>query len=136
MAEPLAEAQITMTDDTKNRLLEAAGQIFSDKGYEQATVREICDRAEANLASVNYYFGDKKRLYIDAVRQAQCVCVGQVPMPEWDPAMPAVERLRAFIHTMLSRMLYAERPAWHLGLMLRELASPTAACAEVVEDDI
>jgi TetR/AcrR family transcriptional regulator, regulator of cefoperazone and chloramphenicol sensitivity len=125
-----------MTDDTKNRLLEAAGQIFSDKGFELATVREICDRAEANVASVNYYFGDKQRLYIDAVRQAQCVCVGQVPMPEWDPAMPATERLRAFVHTMLSRMLYAERPAWHLGLMLRELASPTAACAEVVDDYI
>ena len=57
-------------------------------------------------------------------------------MPEWDPAMPAQERLRSFIHTMLSRMLYAERPAWHLGLMLRELARPTAACAEVVEDYI
>jgi hypothetical protein len=57
-------------------------------------------------------------------------------MPQWDPATPATERLRAFIHTMLSRMLYAERPAWHLRLMLRELASPTAACAEVVEDYI
>jgi AcrR family transcriptional regulator len=84
-----------MTDDTKNRLLEAAGQVFSEKGYELATVREICDRAEANVASVNYYFGDKQRLYTDAVREAQCVCVGQVPMPQWDPAMPAAARLRA-----------------------------------------
>ena len=46
------------------------------------------------------------------------------------------DRLRAYIHTMLSRMLYADRPAWHLGLMLRELASPTAACVEVVDDYI
>ncbi len=125
-----------MSDDTKNRLLEAAGQVFSEKGFETATVREICELAEANVASVNYYFGDKQRLYNDAVRQAQCARAELVPMPEWDPATPPAERLRAFIHVMLSRMLYADRPAWHLGLMLRELASPTSACAEVVEDYI
>jgi hypothetical protein len=33
-------------------------------------------------------------------------------------------------------MLYTERPAWHLALMLRELANPTAVCAAVVEDYI
>ncbi len=125
-----------MTEDTKKRLLEAAGHIFSERGYELATVREICDRAGANIASVNYYFGDKQRLYIDAVREAQCARVEQVPLPEWQPGMPPAERLREFIHVMLSRMLHAERPAWHLGLMLRELASPTAACVEVVNDYI
>jgi AcrR family transcriptional regulator len=125
-----------MSDDTKRRLLEAAGEIFSEKGFDSATVREICDRAGANIAGVNYYFGDKQRLYIDAVREAQCVRLEQVPMPDWDPSAPATERLRGFIHTMLSRMIYEQRPAWHLGLILRELSHPTEACAEIVEDYI
>ena len=77
----------------------------------------------ANVASVNYYFGDKQRLYLDAVREAQCVRVEQVPMPEWDPDTPADVRLRGFIHTMLSRMIYEQRPAWHRDLMLRELVA-------------
>jgi AcrR family transcriptional regulator len=125
-----------MTDDTKRRLLEAAGEVFSERGFDSATVREICDRAAANIAGVNYYFGDKQRLYIDAVREAQCSRMEQVPMPDGDPAAPADQRLRGFIHTMLSRMIYEERPAWHLGLILRELSHPTAACAEIVEDYI
>ena len=125
-----------MTDDTRRRLLEAAGEVFAERGFDSATIREICERAEANIASVNYYFGDKQRLYIDAVREAQCSRMAQVPMPADDPAVPADERLRGFIHTMLSRMIYAERPAWHLGLMLRELSHPTAAGAEIVEDYI
>ena len=104
-----------MTDDTKGRLLEAAGEVFSEKGFEAATVREICDRAGANIASVNYYFGDKQRLYLDAVREAQCVRVEQVPMPQWDPDTPADVRLRGFIHTMLGRMIHDPRPAWHRG---------------------
>src|SRR5690348_5410533 len=125
-----------MSDDTKRRLLEAAGEVFAERGFDSATVREICDRAEANIASVNYYFGDKQRLYIDAVREAQCTRMEQVPLVECDTAAPADERLRTFIHTMLSHMIYEERPAWHRGLMLRELSHPTAACAEIVEDYI
>jgi TetR/AcrR family transcriptional regulator, regulator of cefoperazone and chloramphenicol sensitivity len=125
-----------MTDDTKSRILEAAGEVFSERGYDSATVREICERAGANIASINYYFGDKLRLYIDAVREAQCSRTEEVPIPEPDPTLPASERLRWFIHTMLSRMIFEQRPAWHLGLMLRELSHPTAACAEIVEDYI
>jgi AcrR family transcriptional regulator len=57
-------------DDTQQRLLEAAGQVFAERGYEAATVREICQRADVNIAAVNYYFRDKERLYIEAVKSA------------------------------------------------------------------
>lgn len=125
-----------MHDSTKAKLLNAAGVVFAEKGFEGASIREICDKAEANIAAVNYYFGDKQRLYIEAVSEAQCVRVGQVPMPEWPADTPASERLRDFIYTFLRRLIWEERPAWHLELMLRELAHPTEACAHVVEDYI
>ena len=48
---------------TRQHLLEAAGQVFADAGYRAATVREICERAGANIAAVNYHFGDKEQLY-------------------------------------------------------------------------
>lgn len=125
-----------MTEDsTKRRLLDAAGQVFAEKGFETATIREICDRAEANVAAVNYYFGDKQRLYIDAVREAKCARTEDTPMPVWPPNMPAADRLREFIRVMLTQML-EDRAAWHHELMLRELARPTAACKEVVDDFI
>jgi AcrR family transcriptional regulator len=52
----------TMTE-TRQRLLEAAGAVFAERGFRATTVREICHRARANLAAVNYHFGDKERLY-------------------------------------------------------------------------
>ena len=58
------------TDDARTRMLNAAGPIFADKGFAAATVREICQQAEVNLAGVNYYFGDKERLYIETVKSA------------------------------------------------------------------
>ena len=57
-------------DLTKTRLLEAAGEEFADKGFEGATVRVICDRAGVNLAAVNYHFGDKEHLYVQALLHA------------------------------------------------------------------
>lgn len=124
------------TDSTRERLLDSAGKVFADKGFESSTVREICQAAEANIAAVNYYFGDKERLYLEAVRRAQCVRVELVPMPEWAADVPAPERLRQFIHVFLERLIKEERPAWHKELMFREMARPTAACGAVVEDYI
>lgn len=120
-------------DDTKSRLLDAAGHVFAEKGFEAASVREICQRAEANIAAVNYHFGDKRKMYVEAVSAAQCSSDTHVPMPEWPADLAPEDRLRGFLRIMLQRMLEENRPRWHLELMLRELANPTEACAHVVE---
>jgi len=50
-------------DDTRMRLLMAATEVFAEHGYHAATTREICRRANANLAAIHYHFGDKAALY-------------------------------------------------------------------------
>jgi len=125
-----------MIDDTRQRLIDSAGSIFSEKGYEAASVREICQMATANIAAVNYHFGDKKSLYVAAVRHAQTCADSDEPEPTWPEGIPAAVRLREYIRVMLERKLEGNRPAWHLGIMLREMAHPTEACAAVVEDYI
>jgi AcrR family transcriptional regulator len=126
----------TPRDATQDRVLEAAGQVFADHGYEGATVREICQRAGVNIAAVNYYFRDKERLYIEAVKSA-CLCQArQFPLPEWPAGTPALVKLKDFIRTFASRMLNNDGPQWHRQLFLREIAHPASACAELVRDHI
>ena len=48
---------------TRERLLDAAGRLFAEKGFDATGIREICEKADANVASVNYHFGDKEKLY-------------------------------------------------------------------------
>lgn len=125
-----------MLDDTKQRLVNTAGQIFADKGFEAASIREICQRAEANIAAVHYHFGDKKQLYVAAVRAAQCAQDVSAHFPESFADLPPTQRLRAFVGGMFASMLDNGRPNWHLHLMLRELAHPSDACETIVEDYI
>jgi AcrR family transcriptional regulator len=122
------------TEDTKTRILDAAGQVFADRGFEKATVREICRRANVNLASVNYYFGDKERLYIETVKQAHRLRMEQAPLPEWGPNVPAEQRLRDFVGILLHRMLRVKTAPWHTRLMMSEVLNPTSACRELAEE--
>ena len=122
-------------DDTRRRLLEAAGEVFAERGYRAATIREICSRAGANVAAINYHFGDKERLYIETVRHAHLADHGPRP-PEPPPDASPQERLRHYICMMLTRLLDERRPAWHAALMAREMAQPSKACEELVESYI
>lgn len=126
----------TALEATRERLLIAAGKTFAEKGFRGATVREICRRARVNVAAVNYYFGDKQRLYIESVKRAHRLRVQQVPLPAWPPGFTAEQKLRGFIRTLLVRMVGDFGPAWHMQLMMRELFQPTEAVAELVRDFI
>jgi TetR/AcrR family transcriptional regulator, regulator of cefoperazone and chloramphenicol sensitivity len=57
-----AEIADVSPDETRLQLLEAAGEVFAEVGFRDATVREICRRADANIAAINYHFGDKENL--------------------------------------------------------------------------
>lgn len=60
--------QPTAQEETRWRLLQAATEVFAEVGYHAATTREICKRAEVNLASIHYYYGDKAELYREVFR--------------------------------------------------------------------
>ncbi len=119
---------------TRRQLLEAAGAVFSEVGFRQATVREICRRAGANIAAVNYYFGDKETLYAEAVVHAH-----EKAMKKYPPLLdvpgdaPPEKKLRAFIHSFLLRVFDTGPAAWHGKLISREMIDPTPVLDSLVE---
>src|SRR6478735_1029014 len=124
------------SDTTRERIAEAAGEIFAERGFDSTTVRDICQRAGANVAAVNYYFGDKQRLYVEAVVRAHRWRMEQASLPEWTDATPAETKLKDFIATFIRRVLTGPEDTWHTKLMMREMSNPTAACAALVQSSI
>jgi TetR/AcrR family transcriptional regulator, regulator of cefoperazone and chloramphenicol sensitivity len=123
---------MSLSEDPRERLLSAAGEIFAEKGCRAATVREIVRQAGANIAAVNYYFGDKEHLYLETVRCAAQQCGSGIPLPAWAPGTPPEQKLRDFIRTFLARVAPDREPMWFGRLILREMSQPTPACAEFV----
>jgi TetR/AcrR family transcriptional regulator, regulator of cefoperazone and chloramphenicol sensitivity len=121
----------------RERLLEAAGEVFAERGFRDATVREICKRADMNQAAVNYYFGDKKGIYEAALRYAHRHAVEKHPPGEGiAPGAPPEERLRAFISAFLRRILDEGRPSWHGKLITREIIEPTEVLDKLIDEEI
>jgi AcrR family transcriptional regulator len=121
-------------DEVRRRILLTAGEIFAARGYQGATVRDICHQADVNVAAVNYYFGDKERLYIDAVKHARALIEERWPLPEWSDATLPEEKLEAFVGTFVHRLISRETAEWQMRLILREVMEPTRACEEMVQE--
>jgi AcrR family transcriptional regulator len=89
---------------TKEKLLNAAVDVFAAKGFQDATVAEICDQAGANVASVNYHFGSKEKLLREVIRRAFDLAESKYPFRgNLAPGAPAEDRLRAFMRAMILR---------------------------------
>lgn len=127
----------TLTPETRQRLLAAAGEVFAEHGFRAATVRDLCQRANVNIAAVNYHFGDKERLYAAVLRYTHHYAVEKYPSDLGLQAdATAAQRLHAYIRSFLLRILDEGRPAWHGKLMAREMIEPTSALDTWIEEDI
>ncbi len=120
-------------ESTKQRILFAAGPIFAKNGYQGATVRDISEAAGVNLASINYYFGDKENLYIEAVKLAQEQQSGSMSFPAMGESLEPTELLRKFIAVLLNKLGIGGQPDWQLQLLTNEFLFPGNACQEIVD---
>ncbi len=119
-------------DETREKLVEAAGQVFAERGFQEATVREICSRAGTNGAAVNYHFGDKLGLYTEVLRSSifALQAAGDGRMAHLSDASAA---FRMLIYEWFERMREGGRTAWFARIMAHEMAQPTPALDLVTE---
>ena len=124
-------------DETRRQLLHAAGEVFAEVGFRNATVREICRRAGANIAAINYHFGDKEALYAEVLRHAHGRALEKYPpLLDVSADAPPEKKLRAFVQSLLLRIFDKGPTAWHGKLMSREMIEPTAALDSLVAERI
>ncbi|MGA7796616.1 MAG: CerR family C-terminal domain-containing protein [Candidatus Acidiferrales bacterium] len=131
---PRAIAKRKRPELTRDKLIEAAGHVFAERGYRAATIREICRRAGANVASVNYTFGDKMGLYTEVLRHSVRAAKTAAMSAALDANLSAEETIRAVIRARLMSLCQETRPDWHLRLVIHEFSQPTPAMARVVDE--
>jgi TetR/AcrR family transcriptional regulator, regulator of cefoperazone and chloramphenicol sensitivity len=120
---------------TRDKLIEAAGQVFAERGYRAATIREICRRAGANVAAVNYTFGDKMGLYTEVLRHSMRAAGQAAAMSAaLDSGLSPEGTIRGVIRARLMSLCQGPRPDWHIRLVMHEFSHPTPAMGRVVDE--
>ena len=121
----------------KQRLVVAAGKVFAEKGYHKATVRDICSRAGANVAAVNYHFSDKAALYRAVFEHAQSRTTGRIlAVAKEDPQRSPEERFREYIHAHVHGLLADGPLAWFSNIVAWEMTHPSPLRDELFENEI
>ncbi|OGS80472.1 MAG: hypothetical protein A2061_03090 [Gallionellales bacterium GWA2_59_43] len=124
---------VAASEQTRERLLSAAREVFSECGFQGATVREICRRAGANVAAVNYHFGNKDGLLAEALH-FESLKLLQETNAQAD-ARPEV-RLSLFIRDFMHMLLDENSTSSQCKIMARELADPSPALDKIVREAI
>lgn len=119
----------SLPQGTRERLLLVAREVFSEHGFKGATVREICRRAEVNVAAVNYHFSSKEALFMAALNFEPL----NMLMCADESVTCAKARLEKFIFELLNRLV-GENDAPQTQLLMRELLEPSVALDSIVKE--
>ena len=104
---------------TSTDLLQAARDLFADRGYDGASIRAITDRAGVNLGAVTYHFGTKEALY-NRVIQTFIAPLRERVVEAAHTEGPPLDRIEAIVRAAFER--YIEDPAMP-RLILQQIAS-------------
>lgn len=120
---------------TRRNLLEAASAIFAEKGFRETTIAEISQRAGANVAAVNYHFGDKETLYREAWRYSFTESIKVYP-PDGGVAAtaPPERRLTGRVRALLTRISADKNREFTIAI--KEIANPTGLLEEVMQEEM
>ena len=121
--------------ETRLRLLEAASMVFAEKGFWETTNADICKKAKVNTAGVNYHFGSKEELYVEAWKYSFEESLKKHPPDGGIPfEAPAQERLRGRILSFMQRV--TDPKTYELQITHKEMACPTGLLKGVLRSSI
>jgi TetR/AcrR family transcriptional regulator, regulator of cefoperazone and chloramphenicol sensitivity len=135
---PAARNRSDISDEsaraTRARLLAAAAEVFAEAGYQQAKVRDICGRAGANIALINYHFGDKLGLYTEVLQQSVKAGHTDAIRSALDQGGPPEDILRALVKARMQGMCRGDQADRQFRIVMHELAQPTPAMERVINE--
>lgn len=122
--------------EARNRLLDAALALFAEHGFSKTPIREIAQAAQANVAAISYYFGDKAGLYRAVFSDPRT----NPPLPPEALAGEGVsleQGLRGMFLSFLEPLKQGHvRQQQYMKLCFREMLEPTGAWQHEIDANI
>ncbi|TKW68433.1 MAG: DUF1956 domain-containing protein [Paracoccus denitrificans] len=120
---------------TRNRILEAAGVLFAEAGLAEATNKMIAAKAGADMASINYHFGNRNGLYQSVLIEAHHRLIDRTDVEALTKAdIPAREKLRMLVEFLAFSA--SGKTRWPVVVLVRELIAPSSHIVALREVEV
>lgn len=100
-----------MSADKKEIIMNAAIELFAEKGFEGTSIRDLATKADVNVAMVNYYFGSKDKLFEALIEQKATFMRGRLDEIASNKKLSEIEKIDAIVESYVGRIL--SQPAFH-----------------------
>ena len=106
-------------ENTKTKMINAAGELAAKIGFDNVSTRAIAERSGENIGSIHYHFGGKKGLWVAVVREAMQGCVqvtkelGEEGLDENASPVELSKTVRTVISKDSINLFRSGRPAWN-----------------------
>ena len=122
---------------TRERILTIACEVFAKRGFRKTTVRDICQQAGVNVASVNYYFSSKEKLYEEVCKYACGISSDDADVRfKFNTSGKPEDQLKSFVQALLVNILGKDPTNWRHLIMSREMVEPTNAMSIIIKEMI
>jgi AcrR family transcriptional regulator len=110
-----------MSIDKREHIMEVAVELFAVNGFEGTSIRQLAQRADVNIAMINYYFGSKEKLFETLLEQKATYMRNRIEAVEADISLTEIEKLDKIIEDYVSR--FFSHPEFHRVLQQELLVS-------------
>ncbi len=111
---------------TRQSIIKAAVRLFAEKGFENASVRDIVTSARVNQAAIKYHFKSKDGLYLEILKTAFEKLTEHGGFdPEKLKFLSREEALRSFVSQQLRPLLFSDEMSRYIRVFAWESAHPS-----------
>jgi len=121
--------------DSRQRLLDAALRCFAEHGFEKTSTRMIADAAQANVAAIRYYFGDKAGIYRAAFTEPMGQPQDDIALFD-DPKLTLEQALQGLYSGFIEPLKQGELVQLCTKLHMREMVEPTGLWQQEIDHGI
>jgi len=119
--------------ETRALIIECAGNLIGNLGYEKVTSKAICQMAKVNLAAVNYHFGSRDGLYLAVLEEVHDYFLNLETIKRLQEShCPAKEKLERFFDFFLENVL--NEKSWYVKVWAREVLAPSPFVKQVLSE--
>jgi TetR/AcrR family transcriptional regulator, regulator of cefoperazone and chloramphenicol sensitivity len=137
MASRVSHRPAARSIHTRAQLIEAAGQVFAELGFDGATGQMICQRARVHTAAIVYHFDGMVGLYRAVMDEARRRLVTTEALVTAVKAQPEPRRqLEAFLTMIVEAVTSPASQTWAGRLFAREFVTPSTAMSRAQDRDL